>query len=414
MQLSLFTPTNNTEYLYEAYVSLKLQTVTDWEWVIVPNGNDVTIPEAIANDSRVKVVTDSDNLYNIGALKRKAVDHCSGDVFIEFDHDDLLVPGASLQQIKDKFLEGAGFVYSDTAVFRFLKDKQWRDKEAPKFKEFIYSEQHGWLNYPFKLYGRELKASKCFDVTPRALAEIYYCPDHVRSWSRQAYYAAGGHNPDLPVCDDQELMIKTYLAGFKFAHTGYCNYLYRKHDSNTVILRNAKIQELTQQFKTSYLNLMVKEWVKRNKYSILDLTELRKTGWSLKRDLLQGFGQDRFGHIVANMELQKFKGKHVREFMNAAYKALVPGGYLTIIVPEVHSGMGFGDVEWKSYYSAISMQPYTMKQHARANGKVECRFQQIDCVSMYPSDWHKQNNFKFLKFELCALKGQRQPGIQHI
>ena len=414
MLLSLFTPTHKPTYIHETYTSLKLQTVTDWEWVIVPNGNNVFIPEHVRQDPRVKVIPGAENLSNVGALKRKAVDHCSGDVFIELDHDDLLVPGNSLANIKAKFQEGAGFVYSDAAVFRFLPDKMWQDKTEPKYKHFIYSEQHGWQNYSFKLYGRELKASKCFDITPRCLSEIYYCPDHVRCWSRPAYYAAGGHNPDLSVCDDQELMIKTYLAGFEFKHTGSCDYLYRMHDANTVLVRNKQIQELTKKFKISYMPHLIKEWVKRNKYSILDLTELQKTGWKLKRDLLQGFGTDNFGHIVANMELQKFKGKHVREFMNAAYNALVPGGYLTIIVPEVYSGMGYGDVEWKSHYSVVSMQPYTIKQYARMNGNIDCRFQQINCTTVYPSDWHKKNDYKFLRFDLAALKGQRQPGLQHI
>ena len=154
MLLSLFTPTHKPTYIHETYTSLKLQTVTDWEWVIVPNGNNVFIPEHVRQDPRVKVIPGAENLSNVGALKRKAVDHCSGDVFIELDHDDLLVPGNSLANIKAKFQEGAGFVYSDAAVFRFLPDKMWQDKTEPKYKHFIYSEQHGWQNYSFKLYGR--------------------------------------------------------------------------------------------------------------------------------------------------------------------------------------------------------------------------------------------------------------------
>lgn len=407
MRLSLITPTHKPTYLLEAYRSLRLQTVEDWEWVIVPNGG-VEIPEPIRCDSRVRLI-DGGQLHNIGALKRRACDAATGDAFVEFDHDDLLVPGDSLAKIRQKFQEGAGFVFSDVAVFRFKEGAKF-----PEYAAFTFSGQHGWQAYPIQIYGRTLQATRTFEVTPRSLAEIYYCPDHVRSWSRKAYYEAGGHNPELSVCDDHELMIKTYLTGASFRHTGGCHYLYRMFDQNTVVLRNKLIQETTKQLKKTHFSSIVASWLSRTGFPKLNITELASQGWKADRDLLQGFGSNQYGHIVADAELQKMTGWQVREFMNEAYEALVPGGYLTIVVPEVHSGMGFGDVEWQSYFSAVSMYPYTRKQAARSNGNVRCRFQQIDCVEVYPSDWHRDNGFKFLKFELAALKGQRFPGLQHI
>ena len=107
-------------------------------------------------------------------------------------------------------------------------------------------------------------------------------------------------------------------------------------------------------------------------------------------------------------------GTQVREFMNLAYDALIPGGYLTILVPEVHSGLGYADVEWQSRFSVMSMSPYTRRNMAQRNGNITCRFQQVQVTEVYPSDWHRDNNFKYLRFELCALKGQRQPGLKHI
>ena len=156
------------------------------------------------------------------------------------------------------------------------------------------------------------------------------------------------------------------------------------------------------------------EWIKRNNFAELDISRLRKNGWHPDRHLMQGFGENEWGHIIADSELQKMTGPQVREFMNLAYCSLVPGGYLTIIVPEVHSGMAFADVEWKSHFSAVSMYPYTRKDFARDNGNIRCRYQQINCTEVYPSEWHKNNGFKFLRFELVALKGQRHPALQHI
>lgn len=406
MRLSLITPTHKPTYLLEAYRSLQAQTVEDWEWIVLPNGTSVTIPEEIRRDARVRIV-DGGQLHNVGALKRRACDSATGDAFVELDHDDLLVPGNSLAKIREKFQDGAGFVFSDTAVFRYMGD-------GSRYLPFSFSPQHGWRDYPISVYGHPLRATLTFDITPRSLAEIYYCPDHVRCWSRKTYYAAGGHNPDLAVCDDHELMIKTYLTGDRFEHTGGCHYLYRMFDQNTVAIRNKLIQDTTRQLKETYLQPLISCWLKRTGYPELNLSELRKQDWTADRNLLQGFGVEQFGHIIADTELQRLPGWQVREFMNEAYEALVPGGYLTIVVPEVHSGMGYGDVEWQSHYSAVSMYPYTRTAAARNNGKIQCRFQQISCLEVYPSDWHREQGFKFLRFELAALKGQRFPGPQYI
>ena len=406
--LSLFTPTHKPDYLVEAYNSLKLQTVEEWEWVILPNGKSVTIPEIITSDPRVKVVTGGEDLHNIGALKRKACDAASGDAFVEFDHDDLLMPGDALASIEKKFNEGAGFVYSDAAVFRY------RAGDTPSYGKYCYSQAHGWKEYEVSVYGRELLATESFPVTPRSMCEIYYAPDHVRCWSRKAYYEAGGHDPDLSVCDDLDLMINTYLTDAKFAHTGGCHYLYRMFDQNTVIMRNQQIQDTTKALKERHFPAIVDSWIGRTGGKTLNITELRQTGWNADKHLLQGFGSEQYGHITADDELQRLTGTQVREFMNLAYEALIPGGYLTIIVPEVHSGLGYADVEWQSQFSLMSMLPYTRRNMATRNGNVTCRFQQVQVTEVYPSDWHMDNDFKYLRFELCALKGQRQPGLKHI
>jgi glycosyltransferase involved in cell wall biosynthesis len=405
MRISLITPTHNPTHLPEVYWSLLRQDIKDWEWVIVVN-RDFNLPADIASDTRVRTVKDT-KLRNIGALKRLACEHATGDIFVELDHDDLLVPGKSLSQIKKKFLAGAGFVFSDAAVFKF--------KANPvTHTPFTYSSQYGWEDYPIWVYGKKLKATRAFDITPRSLAEIYYCPDHVRAWSREAYYLAGGHNPELAVCDDHELLIKTYLTGVPFMHTGTCNYLYRLFDKNTFILKNKNIQETTQKLKKEHFAPLVNNWVCRHSLKTLDLSDLISRGWSADRHLLQGFGSANLGHITANMELQKLVGWQVREFMNEAYEALIPGGYLTITVPEATSGMGYSDVEWQSQFSSSSMTPYTQTEAAKINGKVRCKFQLINCIEFYSSDWHRDNKLKFIKFELAALKGQRFPGLKYI
>jgi len=405
MKLSIFTPTHLPTHLPEAYASLLRQSYTKWEWVLVPNGGKAVIPDNIRNDPRVKVVDGGSHLYNIGALKRLACDNCSGDAFIELDHDDLLFPGNSLSAINEAFEGGAGFVYSDVSVFSYNnKNKQ------PDYGSIIYSKTHGWQTYAVNIYGRELVATRAFNVTPRSLCEIYYAPDHVRCWSRKAYYKAGGHNRDLAVIDDLELMIKTYLSGAKFTHTNGCHYLYRTYAENTVNSRNQQIQTLSRSCKIKYTEDLIHEWVSRENYPTLNIVELVESGWKYDRDLCHGFGFDRYGVIEIKDYLQWLDGEQVADFMNSVYEALVPGGYIIITVPDATTGIGFADPAYKSYYSEASMLPYINKKHADRNGHVFARFQQVLTTEEYLSDWHKNNGYKHLRFHLCALKGQRQPG----
>ena len=415
MLLSLITPTHNPRYLGEAYNSLKYQKYKNWEWVIVPNGQAkvTSIPSEITQDKRVRVVAGGESLHNVGALKKFACDNARGEVFVEFDHDDLLMPGDSLSAVADCANEGAGFIYCDDAVFRqsSANRKNWGPRG--KFSEFTYSTMHGWESYPVKVFGRHLLASRCFDISPRSLCQIYYCPDHLRAWTRKAYYNAGGHNPQLSVCDDHELMIKTYLTDAKFMHTGGCHYLYRMFASNTVVVRNQLIQKSTAELKEKYISELVSAWLKHNNHDEFDLSSL---GPNLDFDdtLEKGFGTNCHGHIIADSELQKMTGAQVRKFMHAAYNALVPGGYLTVVVPDAMSGAGYMDPEWYTHFSRESMLPYIRRSSAKFNGKISCRFQQVDVSEVYPSDYHRDRGLKFLKFTLCALHGQRQPSVQYI
>ena len=406
MKLSVFTPTHLPDHLSEAYNSLLRQDYTDWEWIIVPNGSKAFVPDTIRADSRVKVVSGGKRLYNIGALKRLACDNATGYGFIELDHDDLLFPGNSLGSIASAFKRGGGFVFSDVAVFNYVDDK--------KYGKFKYAESHGWSNYSVSVYGRKFVATRSFDVSPRSLCEIYYAPDHVRCWSREAYYAAGGHNRELSVADDQELMVKTYLTGAAFEHTGGCHYLYRMYPQNTVKSRNVRIQELAKIYKEKYTEDLIREWSSRGSHPTLNIKELQQEGWKWERDLRRGFGDEKYGIIEAHDFLQWLDGNQVVEFMNAAYDALVPGGYVMVSVPDARHEIGYADPAYKTYYSTLSMLPYTYANYAKSNGNVTCRFQQVHMDEEYPSEWHEKHEYKYLRFHLCALKGQRQPGECHI
>lgn len=116
MKISIFTPTHKPDYLVEAHASLVAQSLADWEWILVPNGPAFQIPQPIRADPRVRVVAAPDWIarLGVGTLKRFACEQCEGDVLVELDHDDLLLPTA-LAKIGAAIANGAGFAYSDFA-----------------------------------------------------------------------------------------------------------------------------------------------------------------------------------------------------------------------------------------------------------------------------------------------------------
>jgi glycosyltransferase involved in cell wall biosynthesis len=375
--LSVFTPTNNPQHLLEAYHSLLQQPSDCYEWVIVPNGGVTSsdIPELIRQDPRVRILQGPDT-DKIGALKRFACDQCNGDVFIELDHDDMLIPGA-LDRIADKAKSGFAFIYGDCAAFN--------DKDL---RPWSYHKSHGWEFYRFRVYGCAAVATVPFPVTPSSLCQIYYSPDHVRCWTRAAYMAAGGHNPKLSVADDHDLMCRTYLTRAAFEHTGGCDYLYRAHPGNTVKKRGKDISGLQNANRHKYLKPLVIEWCRRSKLQRADLGQLRQ-----EKKWMPGFhlpfAKDTLGQLCIGSELADMTPDNQVQMFNEAYRVLAPGGFLHL--------------DTRSY-SLIDPKHFSDAAIAAIYPLAACRFQLLQRRE-YATD-----GVAMLAANLVALKGQRQPG----
>ena len=125
MLISIFTPTNNTSWLLEAWQSLQNQS-QEFEWLIgLNNGADASI---IPNDPRIRQITLGE-WKGVGDAKLRLCREAKGEVVLELDHDDILADGA-LAKVAEAFADPeVGFVYSDTA--------EWLDATG---EPFTYSE----------------------------------------------------------------------------------------------------------------------------------------------------------------------------------------------------------------------------------------------------------------------------------
>jgi glycosyltransferase involved in cell wall biosynthesis len=244
MVVSFFTPIYNTkEKLWTTYESVKNQTYPNWEWVIVNDSSDggktLKIALEIASkDHRVKVYDFREKSGGIiGESKYRAATLTKGRWLAELDHDDYLVKDCSRYIIaaSQKFPD-AGFLYTDSVEL---------------------DENHNSMTYPdgfcfgYGKYRKEKHGDKIWDVVdsaninPKTIRHIVGVPNHIRVWRRDVYFEVGGHNRDLSIADDYELIVRTFLKTkfVRISKLGYLQYIYHNANGrNTHDLSRADIQ----------------------------------------------------------------------------------------------------------------------------------------------------------------------------
>lgn len=414
MKFSVFTPTNDPRWLLDCYRSLVAQTHKQWEWVIVPNGpKKFDVPKEIAEDRRVVVAPS--NLKGIGALKRYACTRCSGEVYVELDHDDMLTPDA-LAVLKDAVdRHGVGFYYSDFVSY------------YPNGVSEEYSNFHGWRGYEFEFEGKKYQAQKSFEPCARSLSEIYYCPNHVRAWHRDAYYKSGGHDPSLAVGDDHDLVCRTYLADVAFVYVPRCIYLYRrvldKKSSNTSVSEGGLIAKQQLANMNRYVHALALRWADRSGLLKLDLggahnappgfTTVDLANCDVVHrigDAPLPFADNSVGVIRAFDFFEHVPREKFVFAMNDFYRVLAPGGWVLSGTPSSDGRGAFQDPTHVNFMNENSFWYYTNREYAKYVPEIQCRFQGVRVWTEFPSDYNRAHNIPYVFADLVALKGQRAPG----
>lgn len=209
MRISVITTTYNTppNVLARTWASLKKQSYRNWEWIIWDDSTTDSVWNQVygfASDERYKI-----NLYrshvhsgSIGQVKRNAFMVAGGDVLVELDHDDELTSDC-LREVAGAFYHNpeVGFVYSDWCeILPSGESGRYPDGWAFSFGNHYWSEEHGvWV----------MSAPEINRVT---MSNIVSAPNHVRAWKSSVYRELGGHDINLPVADDYDLVVRTCLA----------------------------------------------------------------------------------------------------------------------------------------------------------------------------------------------------------
>jgi len=419
MKFSIITPTHsekNFPYLIELYESLQEQTYTEWEWILFLNNGLAKnkIPNNIQRDSKVKIIVDSSNENKIGAVKNKAFNCGTGDVLVEVDHDDLLMPTCLYELMLAFQDEQIGFVYSDSIRY------EMKGKSVP------YNAEHGWTYNTIKWRGEERLSMNHFLPSSHSLSYIWYSPDHVRAWRTSVYKELGGHDVNLSVCDDHDLCIRTYLHT-KMKFLALPLYVYRVTGDNTWLERNKLIQDTTRILFDKYVRRLAEKDARDKGLLTIDIggglypypgyktVDLRQTA-DIQADLNDGIPlpDNSVGVLNAHHILEHLKDpiKSMREI----HRVLEHGGWAFIEVPSTDGRGAWQDPTHVSFWNINSFLYYTNKQQAIFIDNKEIRFQIYKLKDYFPSSFMKENNILVTCAVLVAIKKPfpRFPGILSI
>lgn len=401
----VITPTHDPRWLERAWDSLKRQTLSGdrWEWCVMP-----TTPEAakaaIMYDGTAKL--DDGCGPNIGAIKRRAfmtpvAFRSPDDILVELDHDDELEPTA-LELVERAFdaHPDVGLVYSDCIDVS--------DTGAPCT---YHAHREAWERDGWTFERAE--TGELYPRTPElsawSLRTILTSPNHLRAWRRSAYEAAGGHAPSLAVCDDHDLLCRTYLTT-RMHRIPQPLYRYHVTGENTWIRRNAEIQRVTREIGARYFERMVERecelrglprydlcgaigcppgWTSVDLYGASVIANLRKKRWPFDAGSVGAFrAHDALEHLPDPVNT-----------MLEIYCCLAPGGYLLSMTPSTDGRGAFQDPTHVSFWNENSFWYWTRPEQAkylRARGVTEPLFDVARLETVFPSDWHREHDVPYV------------------
>jgi O-antigen biosynthesis protein len=387
MKLSIITPTHNTKYLKKLEESISNNSYNDWEWIVLVNNG----ANYLSTDPRIRVIESKLNTTFVGALKKEACSYATGEAILEVDHDDMITPDC-LEKVAEAFKDPKiGFVYSDNAK---LSD------------DFVpYDPFWGWTYKKFTWQDKELFVMNSQPLTPGRLGFIWFAPDHIRAWRKDVYDEVGGHNENLEICDDQELMHKLYLVT-EFKYIPEVLYIYRIDGENTWLEKNKLIQDTTVDLFFRNIESLINRFASKNDLLKIDLcggfnkpegyASIDLKDADIIADLNEGIPlPDNSCAVVRAYDAIEHLKDPIKT-MSEIHRVLAPGGILLSNTPSTDGRGAWQDPTHVSFWNENSFWYWTRPEQMQyiRNDK---RFFESILRTWYPSKYHKDNNIPYVQ-----------------
>ena len=246
--VTVFTAAYRTGHsIYRPFASLAGQTYTNWEWIIVDDSDDGghtfrVLSHLAKKDHRIRVFKPWEHSGIIGRIKHWACSLGEGQILVELDHDDELTDYA-LEYVVRGFRQfpEAGFLYTDCAeILADGTSLTYRDGWAFGYGSYTDAEYKG------KVY----KSGTAGNINAKTIRHIISAPNHIRAWRKSFYDSIGGHNRELHVADDYEILVRTFLKTRMVRVPKLC-YLQRVSHT-TQLVRNKDIQRHVRSIRAHY------------------------------------------------------------------------------------------------------------------------------------------------------------------
>ena len=192
---------NNGKYLQEAIDSVKTQTYTNWEIILVDDGstdNSHELYKLYADDNRIKVFYNDIN-HGCGYTKRRSAEFANGEICGFLDPDDTLIINAI------ELMVNAHRAHPDVSLI--LSRFYYCDKELNIQSESRYLSISEGNSY---------------------LTNRDYCPEHFASFKKVFYNKTNGLSPLYKLGVDQDLIFKLEEVGNIYILNEF-TYKYRIH-----------------------------------------------------------------------------------------------------------------------------------------------------------------------------------------
>lgn len=400
---SVVTPFHKEDihFLLDLYNSLLEQTLNDWEWVLVPNGEGLRADlSCFSKDNRVRVFPFEYADGKVGALKRFGCYQATGEYLVEVDFDDLLTPDCLEKLQKEIDKDQPDFIYSNFCQV-----------DLDGNTTHIWSPYYGWTYRDYNYKGKVLKETINPPFIPQNMSRIWFNANHVRVWKTEFYKQIGGHDPTMRISDDHDLVLRSYLNG-KCRWIDDTLYIYRLHDKNTTWLLNQEIQDTMWLTYDRYIWQLVEKWSRDNNLRLIDLAgginpakgyenyDLRNAEIIGNLDKKWKLEDSSVGVLRASNAIEHFKNPiHT---MNEAYRVLAHGGVFMIDVPSTNGEGAWCDPTHVSFWNKRSFRYYTESEMRKfIEPMCKCKFQVMKLIdkNMY--------GLPFVEAHLIAVKDGR-------